>query len=174
MEDRIEKLVLQLSGTLEDSAYEASDSLGHIGSDEVVQAMIGLLEHPNADSRHLAARTLGLVANNDSALAPLLEAIQKKEHAAQAGDLLTALEGFDVSNHYVPIFKLYLFGGFKTSMIAKELMDYKEFDITPRVLKKAQKHWNHYSNNVKQDELFELRKIEVEEILDSLKEYIDE
>lgn len=174
MEDRVGKLVTQLSGSLDDGAYEASDSLGHIGSDIVINEMINLLNHPQAESRYLAARTLGLVDNNGLALEPLLEAIQKKENISQAGDLLTALEGFDVSKHYVPIFKLYLFGSFKVSMIAKELLDYKEFDITPRVLKKAQKHWEHYSNNVKQDELFELRKVEVQEVLDDIKKYISE
>lgn len=165
--------VEQLSNELTDKAYEASDALGRIGSEAVVAAMIEMLAHSNPDSRHMAARTLELVENNTKALEPLLEAIQNKENNNQAGDLMAALEGFDVSSKYVEIFKLYLFGSFKVSLIAKDLLDHKEFDITARVLKKATKHWNHYSNNVKQDEVYALRKTEVEEILEDIKEYID-
>jgi len=170
----ISQLILQLSGEIDDNAYEASDSLGHIGTEEVVTALVKLLKHNNSESRILAARTLGLIKENENALDSLLDAISASENAAFAGELLVALEGFDVSQKYVDLFKLYLFGGFKVSMFAKELLDYKEFDITPRVLKKAKKHWNHYTNNVKQDEVYELRKIEVEEMLNDIRKYISE
>jgi len=167
-------LVEQLSGELNDKAYQASDSLGRIGSEAVVLAMIELLSHPNPESRFMAARTLGLVKNNAEALIPLLEAIQNKANITQAGDLLVALEEFDVSSIYVELFKLYLFGSFKVSMIAKDLLNHKEFNITSRVLKKATKHWEHYSNNVKQDDAYSLRKMEVEEMLNDLKEYVSQ
>ena len=165
--------VEHLSGELNETAYRASDALGRIGSENVVVAMIELLNHSYPESRIMAARTLGLVENNGEALMPLLEASKNKENSAIAGDLLAALEDFDVSEIYVELFKLYLFGSYKVSMVAKDLLDHKEFSITPRVLKKAQKHWNHYSNNVKQDEVYTLRKIEVEEVLDDLKAYVD-
>jgi hypothetical protein len=172
MDKNISELIEQLSGEIADNAYEASDSLGHIGTEDTVIELIKLLKHSNSESRIMAARTLGLIKDNGMALEPLFEAIEDKENASYAGELLVALEGFDVSGHYVDLFKLYLFGGFKVSMFAKELLDYKEFDITPRVLKKSLKHWNHYSNNVKQDEVYQLRKIEIEEILNDLKAYI--
>ena len=38
--------VKQLSGELNETAYRASDSLGRIGSESVVDAMIELLNHP--------------------------------------------------------------------------------------------------------------------------------
>ncbi len=169
----IEPLIRQLSEELTEKAYKASDTLGHIGSEEVVEAMIALLQHTNSDSRFMAARTLELIEINEDALEPLLQAVQNKDNKEQAGDLLAALEGFDVSAKYVEIFKLYLFGSFKVSLVAQNLLDYKEFDITARVLKKAQKHWNHYANNVKHDDAFDLRKDEVEDILDELAVYIN-
>jgi hypothetical protein len=49
------------------------------------------------------------------------------------------------------------------------LLEYGEFDVTPRTLKKAQKHWKHYSFNTKQDEAFEEKKIEVEAIFEDLR-----
>jgi len=169
----ITPLIQQLSVELSDNAYKASDTLGHIGSEEILQAMIELLTHTNPDSRYMAARTLGLIENNEAALEAILEAVTNQDNAAQAGDLLSALEGFNVNSKYVEIFKLYLFGSFKVSLVAKELLDYKEFDITPRVLKKAQKHWNHYANNIKQDDAFKLRKEEVDDMLDDLAVYVN-
>jgi len=169
----ISNYVTQLSGEITDNAYEASDALGRIGSDEVVKAMIELLNHPNSESRFKAARTLALVKNNEEALEPLLQAILNKENSAQAGDLMMALESFDVISHYIDLFKLYLFGSFKVSLKAKKLLDYKEFDITARVVRKAQKHWNHYSNNVKQDDGYQLRKVEVEDIMVDLQVHIE-
>ncbi len=165
--------VEQLSGELNDNAYKASDALGRIGNESVVKAMIELLNHPYLESRIMAARTLGLVENNSEALLPLLEAIKNKENDNIAGDLLMALEGFDVSDKYVELFKMYLFGSYKVSMVAKDLLDHKDFNITPRVIKKAQKHWDQYSNNVKRDEVFALRKEEVEEMLSDLRAYLD-
>lgn len=174
MEIDISTLVSKLKGELSENAYKASDSLGRIGTEEVVSAMLDLLNNPNPESKILASRTLGLVENNSNALEPLLEAVKNKGNSEIAGDLLMALEDFNVSDKYVELFRLYLFGTFKLSMVAKNLLDFKEFDITPRVLKKAQKHWDHYTNNVKHDELFELRKIEVKAMLDDLRVFLEE
>ncbi|MEQ9164921.1 MAG: HEAT repeat domain-containing protein [Fulvivirga sp.] len=174
MANDIPALINSLNGSLPENAYEISDTLGHIGKEEVLEAMIKLLSHENDENRIIAARTLGKLKDNAAALPNLLDAIQTKENAHIAGDLLMALEGFDISDRFVEIFKLYLFGSFKVSRIAKDLLDYKEFDITPRVIKKAKKHWNHYSNNVKQDDAYLLRKEEVEEMLVDLEDFLKE
>ena len=57
---------------------------------------------------------------------------------------------------------------------AKNVLDYEEFDITPRVIKKAEKAWSHYANNVKQDETFDLKKEEIDEMLGELKAFLEE
>ena len=167
----ITSLVNQLSGELSDQAYKASDQLAQIGSEEVVSEMIKLLEHSEDDSKIMAARTLGLIGNNASALDAVLEAIHK--NPSIAGELLVTLEDYDLSAKYVPIFKLSLFGNFKVATVAQDFLDHKEFDITPRVLKKATKAWNHYANNVKHDDVFELKRQEVEEMLADLQAFID-
>ncbi len=172
MRKDVELLIQALDKGSDERVYKASDSLAEIGSDEVMNSMIQLFTHENSDTRFLAARTLGLMKENQEALDPLMNAIQHKDNSTIAGDLLMALEGFDVSKSYIDLFKLYLFGSYKVSRTAKELLDYKEFDITPRVLKKANKHWNHYVNNVKHNDAFELRRIEVEEMFDDLKEFL--
>ena len=158
----------------DDNAFEASDNLARIGSEEVVTAMVNLLESPDLEIRFLASRTLGLIENNENGLAPLMLAIHNAENASITGDLMMALEGFDVSTIFLDLFKLYLFGSFKVSRMAKELLDFKEFEITPRLIRKAQKHWNHYSNNVKQDEAYLIRKKEVEEIFDDLNGFLED
>ena len=76
----------QLTGEMDESAYKASDALGRIGSEEVVDEMIKLLEHPYPESRIIAARTLGLVENNSKALIPIIEAVSNKENSSIAGD----------------------------------------------------------------------------------------
>jgi hypothetical protein len=169
----ITPFVEQLSGELNDHAYKASDSLGRIGTPEVVAAMIEMLKHPNPESRIMAARTLGLVKSNAEAVGPLFDAIKDRENNAITGDLMMALEGFDVDECYVELFKLFLLGSFKVSLIAKDLLDHKEFDITPRVIRKAEKHWSHYSNNTRHDEVYELRKAEVEEMLNDLRAFLE-
>lgn len=158
----------------DDKVYETSDTLGAIGGQETLTALIKLLNHDKPEVVFLASRTLGLMKENEEALEPLFEAINDKKNAPIAGDLMMALEGFDVSEQYVSIFRLYLFGSFKVSKLAKELLDYKEFNITPRVLKKASKHWNHYKNNTKQDDAFKLVEQEVNEMFSDLEEFINE
>lgn len=167
----ISALVEQLSGELDDQAIKASDHLAQKNSEEVISEVIKLLDHSSDETKILAARTLGLIKDNQAALDSLLEAIDKNPKIA--GELLIHLENFDLSDKYVPLFKLSLFGSFKVSSIAQDLLDHKEFDITPRILKKAKKAWHHYENNVKHDELYDLKKLEVEELLADLQTFID-
>ncbi|MEP2026365.1 MAG: HEAT repeat domain-containing protein [Reichenbachiella sp.] len=167
----ISTLVNQLSGELDDQAYQASDELAKNGSNEVINELLKLLDQGSDESKIIAARTLGLIENNQSALDAMLDAIDK--NSSLAGELLVELENFDLSAKYVPIFKLSLFGGFKVVSVAQDFLDHKEFYITSRVIKKATKAWHHYENNVKHDEVFELKKQEVEARLADLQAFVD-
>jgi hypothetical protein len=169
MEERILMLLAKMTDEKEDAAYAFSDQLSKIDHPLVIEKMVDLLRDENPDNRYLAARTLSKMPNNSAALEPLLEAIHDKQNASNNGGLVEALEGFDISACFVDILRLYLFGNFKVSMLAKEMLDYTEFDITPRTIRKAEKHLNHFINNSKQDDQFEYKKSEVEEILKDLK-----
>jgi hypothetical protein len=83
--------------------------------------------------------------------------------------MVEALMHFDCSDHFVDIFRIYLFGNLKASGLAKWMLDHEEFDITPRVIRKCEKHWHHFLHNSKQDEAFFLRQQEVESILNELR-----
>ncbi|MGL1885388.1 MAG: HEAT repeat domain-containing protein [Reichenbachiella sp.] len=165
----LEKLTLEL----DDYSYESSDLLARSGDEEVMQSLIKLLTHENLETRFIAARTLSKYDKNEPGLAPLLEAIKAPENESIIGELFSTLEGFDISGIYVDIFKQYLFGNFKVSSLAQDLINHQSFDITPRVLKKATKHWKHYANNVKQDELYDLKKMEVDTLFADLQAFID-
>ena len=172
MDEKTQALIGKLNVELPENAFKIADTLGRIGTQEIVDAMIGLLKHPQEENRIIAAITLGKIRENSSALQPLLEAIRDKENSAIAGELMMALEGFDVSDNYVDLFRLYLFGSYKVSVLAKELLDFAEFDVTARVLRKAEKHWHHYMHNAKQDASFEVKKAEVEAMLQDIRDFI--
>lgn len=167
-------LLLKLKDPTNDSSYFYSDQLAEIGTAYILDQLILLLSHENNEVKYLSARTIGLIENNSKAYDPLLNAITDKTNKACSGGLTEALEGFDCSDKFVDIFKLYLFGNLKTSGLAKRMLDYEEFNITPRVIRKSEKHWTHFKNNVKQDEGFEVTKIEVESRLNELKSMFEE
>jgi hypothetical protein len=173
MAKEIENAFADITGELNDKSFNASNYLASVGTEEVVLKLIELFKSNDTEARLIAARTLGLIKNNELALPLMLEALKQPENASILGELLMALEGFDISDSYVEIFKHYLFGSFKVSRVATDLLDHKEFNITARVIKKAQKHWSHYANNVKHDEAFELQKIEVEERMNDLKSFVE-
>ncbi|MFY0591904.1 hypothetical protein [Roseivirga sp.] len=168
-----EKAIAKLSGKLDDESIEASKFLSHLGSIKEVEALSLLLNHKETENRFLAAKTLEDMEANQIALPRLWEAIENPENSEIKGDLMSTLQGYDISLYYVNIFKLYLFGAFKVTRTAENLLDFQDFDITARVIKKAKKQWAHYSNNVKQDDAYTLKKLEVEERLKDLQEFVD-
>jgi hypothetical protein len=84
------------------------------------------------------------------------------------------MEEFDLSERFVDIFKIYLFGNFKASTLAKSYLDEVEFDITPRTIRKAEKHWQHYLHNPEDEESVNLKKSEVEPMLLEMKQLFSE
>lgn len=170
MEDKIDILVHKMVDRDEKESYKFVDQLAAIGTDEVLAKVLNLLNGNDLEHAYLAAKVLGKMENGQRGLDLLLEIILDKENMARNGSLVEALEAFDLRQKFVEIFRIYLFGNFKASTHAKYYLDYTEFDITPRVIKKAEKHWNHYQNNVKQDEEFEIKKGEAVTILGELKE----
>ena len=74
-----------------------------------------------------------------------------------------------MAERFVDIFRVFLFGNFKASTLAKDYLDSVEFEITPRTLRKAEKHWNHYLHNPEDEGSLILKKAEVEPMLEELK-----
>lgn len=168
MENEIEFLVEKITDKEEKEPLKYVEKLAAIGTDEVFHAIIGLLKHEDWEIAFLAAKTLGKMDQREKGLDALMEIIHSRDNITRSGELVVALEAFDLSNHFVDVLRIYLFGNYKASVLAKEYLDHTEFDITPRIIKKAKKHWHHYQNNTKQDHAYELKEAEVNAIFHDL------
>ncbi|MFT7381847.1 MAG: HEAT repeat protein, partial [Roseivirga sp.] len=122
MAKEIENAFADITGELNDKSFNASNYLASVGTEEVVLKLIELFKSNDTEARLIAARTLGLIKKNELALPLMLEALKEPENASILGELLMALEGFDISDSYVEIFKHYLFGSFKVSRVATDLL----------------------------------------------------
>ncbi len=155
----------------EDEAYNYADKLAEIGSEEVLHELIKILKGEDLDNAYLAARALAKMDNNMEALDPMFDVILDKENKNKNGAFVQALEGFDLSSKIVEICRIYLFGNFKSSALAKVYLDYEEFDVSPRVIKKIEKHLNHFENNIARDDgEYIIKKNEVEKIVNEMRE----
>lgn len=172
MKDQIDLLISKMKDHSEEEAFVFSDELAAIGSQEVIDKMLEVIDEADEENTHLATRTLSLIEHNESALGPLMERIHDKKYKPFQGSLVESLSGFDLSGSFVDILRIYLNGNFKSSGLAKWHLDFTEFDIAPRVLKKATKHWNHYTHNARHDQEFEEKQEEVRSILNDLHELL--
>ncbi|GGZ17613.1 hypothetical protein GCM10007049_07800 [Echinicola pacifica] len=169
MTDNIDVLIKKMCDREEEESFVFADRLAEIGGEEVLNRLVALLKDEDIENAYLAARALSAMDNNEAALDPLLEVINDHKYKMKNGTLVQALEGFDLSTKFVDILRIYLFGNFKASLLAKEYLDFTEFDITPRVIRKAEKHYNHFLNNEPGDEAVDIKKQEAAEILADLK-----
>jgi predicted DNA-binding protein len=174
MTQTIQNLIQKMCDKDEAEAYIYADKLAQIGTKEVIQALLEVLKSEDIEDAYLAARALSRMENNQEALVSLFEVIHDKKNQNRNGGFVQMLEGFDLTESFVDILRIYLFGNFKASQLAKDFLDSVEFEITPRVLKKAEKHWNHFKNNVNPNsDDFEIKKAEVEEIFQEINELLN-
>ncbi|EON77998.1 hypothetical protein ADIS_1537 [Lunatimonas lonarensis] len=150
------------------------EKLAKVGTDEVRTRLLNLLDLEDMDDAFLAVKALLLMPNKEETLERLLSTILRPANRGKNGGLVSLLEEFDLGEHFVDIFRIFLFGTFKASTLAKGYLDYMEFEITPRTLKKVEKHWNHFLNNASNDDSFELKKMEGEEIIQELKDLLSQ
>ncbi|QDH80503.1 HEAT repeat domain-containing protein [Echinicola soli] len=174
MAQDIDLLIQKMCDKQEEEAFNYADQLAEIGGKEVLERLVEVLKGEDMESAYLAARGLAAMENNDAALDPLLEVIHDKQNKMRNGTFVQSLEGFDLSDKFVDILRVYLFGNFKASLLAKEYLDYTEFEITPRVIRKAEKHWKHFQNNSANDQEYDIKKQEIEEILGEMRGMFDE
>ena len=172
-QEKIAELFSVIEAGEDNNAFIAADKLADIGGEEIVNKLISLLSSSSYDTVHLAARSISKCKDNNLATEAVFELIKNGKEPFLKGILTDALSGFDCSEYFVEVFKLYLFGNFKVSAMAKEILDNEEFAITPRVIRKAEKHWKHYEHNIKLDEDFNQKKEETEAMFNTMKELFD-
>jgi hypothetical protein len=172
VEQQIDDLMLKFLNKEENDPYQFGDKLAKIGTPEVRQKLIAVVKGNDMDEAYLATKVLGKMEDNSEGLDAVLEVIHLPANRGTNGGLVSLLDDFDLSDKFVDIFRIYLFGNFKAHSLAKEYLDYTEFNITPRTLKKAEKHWNHFLNNSRADEWFELKRQEAEVIFKEISEIL--
>ena len=174
MQEEIERLLVKMCDPEEKEAYFFADKLGKLIDDAGKERLIELVKGEKWELGYLAARALSNSSYNDESLDAIFETINSKIHQPHQGAFVQVLELFDLSGRFVDVFKVYLFGNFKASTLAKDYLDEVEFDITPRTIRKAEKHWNHYLHNPEDEGSVAVKKMEIEPMFQEMKELFSE
>ena len=170
----LDKLIEGLLDKTQGEPMKYGDQLVRIGGTEVQERLIQVLQSENMEDAYLATRVLAQMDNKSTSLDALFKVIHLPSNQHNNGGLVSLLEEFDLATSFVDLFRIYLFGNFNASTLAKVHLDYAEFEITPRTLKKAEKHWHHFINNASKNDGFELKKAEAATILAELKQLLEE
>lgn len=174
MEDEIQNLINRMSDPNEKEAYYFADKLGKFIDEGGRDTVIELVKGDQWEIAYLACRALSQSSFNEESLDAIFEAINDKKNRPHQGAFVQILEEFDLSLRFVDIFRVFLFGNFKAQALAKMYLDEVEFDMTPRTLRKAEKHWNHYLHNPEDEGSLQLKKMEVEPILEEIRRLFSE
>lgn len=172
MEHNIDSLIQKLLDKEEGDPYKYGDLLVKTESPEARDKLIEVVKSGDMEAAFVAAKVLGQMKDIEGALEAILEVIHLPANKDKNGGLVSLLGAYDLTDKFVDIFRIYLFGNFKASTLAKEYLDYTEFDIASRTLKKAENHWNHYANNAKADGSYEIKAQEVAEIFKEIRQIL--
>ena len=174
MQEEIQKLFERIVDPKESEAYHFADKLGGIADEAAKDKLIQLVKGDNWEIAYLACRALSKTAFQEEALEAIFDAIFDKKNKSVQGAFVQILVALDLSHSFAEVFRVDLFGNFKASTLAKDYLDQVEFDITPRTIRKAEKHWNHYLHNPEDEGSLQLKKSEVEPMLQEMKELFDQ
>lgn len=169
MQEEIQKALDRMCDPKESDAYHYADKVGAMADEKTKGVLLNLVRGEDWEVAYLACRALSKTSWNDDALEAIFEAIFDKKNKARQGAFVQILEEFNLSEYFVDVFRIYLFGNYKASTLAKDYLDELEFEISPRTIRKAEKHWNHYLHNPEDEESVGLKKREVEMMLKELK-----
>jgi hypothetical protein len=170
MQEAIQKVFDRMCDPKEAEAYFFADKLGGLVDEEAKDKLIELIGGDHWELAYLACRALSKTKFQEEALDVIFETIFDKKNKSVQGAFVQILEEYDLSDRFVDVFKVFLFGNYKASTLAKVYLDEVEFDITPRTIRKAEKHWNHYLHNPEDEGSVEVKKSEVEPMLQEMRE----
>ena len=172
-----EKLVAYLEKMIdpdEKEAYYFADKLGEKADEEVKDKLLVLLRGDHWEHAYLASRALAKSPFKEEGLEATIEAVFDKKFKSVQGAFAQVLELYNLEFKFVDILKIYLFGNFKASQLAEGYLNEVEFDISPRTIRKAEKHWNHYLHNPEDDGSLQIKKDFVEPMLLEMKDLFSE
>jgi hypothetical protein len=174
MQEETQKLFDKICDPNEKEAFYFAEKLGKINTEEVRDKLIELVKGDQWEIAYLACKALSKTSFNEESLDAIFDAIRDKKNQNHQGAFVQILEEFDLSERFVDIFRVYLFGNFKAETLAKEYLDSVEFEITPRTIRKAEKHWNHYLHNPEDEGSLAIKKAEIEPMLQEMRELFSE
>ncbi|UZD23203.1 HEAT repeat domain-containing protein [Algoriphagus halophytocola] len=174
MEEEIQSLLNKMCNPEEKEAYFFADKLGSKLDDSNKDLVIRLVGDDNWEHAYLACRALSKSPYNEESLDAIFAAIHDKKNKAHQGAFVQILEEFDLSERFVDIFKVYLFGNYKSSTLAEVYLDSVEFELTPRTLRKAEKHWKHYLHNPEDEGTVQVKKDYATALLEEIRELFSE
>jgi hypothetical protein len=164
--DTIAQLKKDLFSDNWDTAKSASDGLAEIGSPEVINFFISLLEQDNANIRNVAALGLRKLSDNQ-ALEPLFRAINKKENENNRGTMVYALQTLDCSHKLPELFDLLFYGNFEVKMGVSVILDEQTFEFTRQDLYDILHKWEDLQRHPEKSSDL------TEESSDFIKDYVD-
>ncbi|MCC5921732.1 MAG: hypothetical protein LAT68_02815 [Cyclobacteriaceae bacterium] len=157
----------------EENAFRYAEELGKRNPTDLWDEFYRLLSEGNEEEKYLVARALQnmteLTDEQGEAVFKLLEKGKYRE-----GVLMEALEAFSSESNFVDYFKVFLYGSFKSSALARLKLDHEEFVITPRTLKKLAKNWEHFSHNTSKNDHYQHKKEYYETILSEMEGLLSE
>ncbi len=170
MDEKAEYLIKRMTDPEEKEAFSFADKLGEVMTEESAQAMIDLISGDDWEKGYLASRAMSKSNYSNAGLKATIEAIFDKRNKDTQGAFTQILERYNLEDKFVDILRIYLFGNFKASQLAETYLNEVEFDVTPRTIRKAEKHWNHYLHNPEDEGSVEIKKLFVEPMLQEIRD----
>jgi HEAT repeat protein len=115
---------------------DAADALAPIASPEAIDVLTHLLTNRDGQIRNAAALALRGIGSN-SAVLPLLNAIQFPENHNNRSTLVYALETLDCGRHFIEIFELALASKVDVQVAALNILDEQTFSYNLDDIAKA-------------------------------------
>src|SRR5690606_29351933 len=129
MENNIDYLFDRMLDKNEQEAYKYAEILAKTANSGVFERAVDLLRGEDMDAAYLAAQALGKREISANALAPLLDAIHDWNTRHKNCVLVASLDAFDLRENFVDVLRIYLFGNFKASSLARDYLDHTDFHI---------------------------------------------
>jgi hypothetical protein len=119
---------------------DAEEELLSLNSKEVQDFLIKLLD---SEKYHIRARACTLIREKklQNALPSLFKNIFKEENKNNTGSMVFALTELDCSQHFVEIFKIYMYGHYEAWNHADTILCEQDFEYTIKDFKEVEDAW---------------------------------
>lgn len=152
-------------------AEPALDELVRQGGDEVLAFLVSFLTGTDVLLRNRAAIALHDLADS-RALAPLLQAIFRKENEHHRGTLVWALEPLDCSQLLVPLFDLLFYGNAEVKRGAMSILDSQVFEFDTNDLYAIQAKWEEIQQHPENCPEYEEHREDIQQTVDGYLAYL--